>query len=94
MNIWGNLEGKKNRCDLIKCVYSCLLVLHVGTHVTRSLFWLLLFIIVYYLLSYFWLCWVRVVLGRLSLVAVSRGLLFVDVHGFLIVVAFLAEHRF
>ena len=71
------------------------MVLHIGTHVTCSLFWLLLFSIVYSLFSYFWLCWVLVVLGRLSLVAVSGGLLSVGVRGFLTMVAsLLAEHRF
>ena len=29
-----------------------------------------------YIFIYFWLCWVFVAAGRLSLVAVSRGLLF------------------
>ena len=43
---------------------------------------------------YFWLHWVFVVVHGLSLLAASRGLLFVAVPGLLIAVASLvAEHR-
>ena len=46
-----------------------------------------------YLFIYFWLRWVFVAACGLSLVAVSRGLLFVAVRGLLIVGASLvAEH--
>ena len=46
-----------------------------------------------YLFIYFWLRWVFVAAGGLSLAVASGGLLFVAVHGLLIVVASLvAEH--
>ena len=45
-----------------------------------------------YVCTEFWLCWVFVAVGRLSLVAASRGFLVV-VHGLLVVMASLvAEH--
>ena len=43
--------------------------------------------------SYFWLCWVFIAAHRLSLVAASRGYSADTVHGLLIVMASLAEHR-
>ena len=50
--------------------------------------------IFFFLFFYFWLRWVFVAACGLSLVAVSGGLLFVEVHGLLIVVASLAaEHK-
>ena len=46
-----------------------------------------------YLFIYFWLCLVFIAVHRLSLLAASRGLLFVAVCGLLIAVASLvAEH--
>ena len=46
-----------------------------------------------YIFFFFWLCWVFVAAGGLSLVAASRGLLFLVVHGLPIAVASLvAEH--
>ena len=42
---------------------------------------------------YFWLCWVFIAAHRLSLVAASRGYSADTVHGLLIVMASLAEHR-
>ena len=51
----------------------------------------MIFIFIFFI--YFWLHWVFVAARRLSLVAVSGGLLFIVVRGLLIVVASLAaEH--
>ena len=47
-----------------------------------------------YLFIYFWLCWVFIAARGLFSSCGERGLLFVAVHGLLIVVASLvAEHR-
>ena len=52
------------------------------------------FLIIIYLFIYFWLLWVFIALGGLSLVVVSRGLLLVTMHRLLIAEASLVpEHR-
>ena len=47
----------------------------------------------FYLFIYFWLRWVFVAAHGLSLVAASRGILFVEVHGRLIAVASLVAEN-
>ena len=60
----------------------------LGTHYGYSFFTLLLKYFIY-----FWLCWVFTAVCRLSLVVVSRGLLFTVIWGLLIVEAsFVGEH--
>ena len=48
---------------------------------------------IYFLFIYFWLCWVFIAAHGLSLVAESRGLLFVAVRGLLMEVASLVAER-
>ena len=57
----------------------------------RGLFHLFVYFPIYLLC--FWLCWVFVAACRLSLVVASGGYSLAGVHGFLVVVASLVEHR-
>ena len=47
----------------------------------------------FYLLIYFWLCWVTVAACRLSLVAASGGYSLVAMHGLIVVASLSAQHR-